>query len=159
MENQAITEKETQLFAKAPKVFKGCKYKGLSAGAKLLYIWGLDRLQISKLNHESNGSSWYDFNFNQHFIFYSVENVMKDMCCSKPKAINLRKELETYCLWELIDQDKNKPTKIFIKEIIPSQANNKLRHNVKPRKEVKEAKLKQTTSNGNIKLDNNEEVN
>lgn len=159
MENQAITEKETQLFAKIPKVFKGCKYKGLSSCAKLLYTWGLDRLQISKLNHQSDGSSWYDFKYNQHFIFYSVENVMKDMCCSRPKAVNLRKELETHGLWEMLSQGKNKPTKIFVKEIIPSQANNKLRHNVKPRKEVKEVKLKQITSNGNIKLDNNEEVN
>jgi len=159
METQAITEKETQLFAKAPKVFKGCKYKGLSSCAKLLYTWGLDRLQISKLNHESDGSSWYDFNFNQHFIFYSVENVMKDMCCSKPKAVNLRKELEAYGLWEMINQGKNKTTKIFVKEIIPSQVNNKLRYNVKPKKEVKEAKFKQTTSNGSIKTDKNEEVN
>lgn len=137
MEDQAITEKETQLFAKVPKVFKGCKYKGLSSCAKLLYTWGLDRLQISKLNHKSDGSLWYDFNFNQHFIFYSVENVMKDMCCSKPKAISLRKELETYCLWELIDQGKNKPTKIFVKEIIPSQVNNTLKYNRKPKKEVR----------------------
>lgn len=159
METKAITEKKTQLFAKVPKVFKGCKYKGLSTSAKLLYTWGLDRLQISKLNHESDGSSWYDFNFNQHFILYSVENVMKDICCSKPKAVNLRKELETYGLWEMIDQGKNKPTKIFVKEIIPSQANNKLRYNVKPKKEVKEVGLKSSTSYGNIKVDNNEEVN
>lgn len=142
MENQAITEKETQLFAKAPKVFKGDKYKGLSTGAKLLYTWGLDRLQVSKLNHESDGSSWYDFKFNQYFIFYSVENVMKDICCSKPKAVDLRKELETYGLWEMISQGKNRPTKIFVKEIIPSQANNKLKRNVKPRKEIKEVELK-----------------
>lgn len=131
MENQAITEKETQLFAKAPKDFKVCKYKGLSSCAKLLYTCGLDTLQLSKLN------DWYDSTYNQHFIFYSVEQVMKDICCSKPKAISLRKELETFCLWEMINQGKNKPTKIFIKEIIPSQVNKKLRFNVKPKKEVK----------------------
>jgi hypothetical protein len=138
MENQSVTEKETQLFAKAPKVFKGCKYKGLSAGAKLLYTWGLDRLQISKLNHKFDGSSWYDFTYNQHFIFYSVENVMKDMCCSKPTAISLRKELETFCLWEMIDQGKNKPTKIFVKEIIPSQVNNNLKYNKNLKRKLKE---------------------
>jgi len=62
---------------------------------------------------------------------------MKDICCSKPKAVDLRKQLETYGLWEMIDQGKNKPTKIFVKEIIPSQVNNTLRYNVKPKKEVK----------------------
>lgn len=150
MENQGITEKETQLFAKVPKVFKGCKYKGLSIGAKLLYTWGLDTLQLSKLN------DWYDTTHNQHYIKYSIEHVMEDMCCSKPTAIRLRKELETFGLWEMLDQGKNHATKIFVKEIIASQINNKLKYNVKPRKEVK---LKQATLNGNIKSDNNEAVN
>lgn len=142
MENQAISEKETQLFAKVPKVFKGCTYKGLSSNAKLLYTWSLDTLQLSKQN------DWYDTTHNQHFIFYSVENVMKDICCSKPKAISLRKELKTHGLWEMIDQVKNKPTKIFVKEIIPSQVNNKLRYNVKPKKEVKKVEPKVIQSKG-----------
>lgn len=135
MESQNTTEKETQLFAKAPKVFKGDKYKGLSWGAKLLYVWGLDRLQLSIKN------DWYDHAHNKYFILYSVENVMKDMDCSKPKAINLRRELETYGLWMMIPQSKNKPTKIFVEEIIPSQSNNKLRYNVKPKKEVNGGEL------------------
>lgn len=45
MESQSITEKETQLFAKVPKIFKDEKYKYLSSSAKLLYTWGLDTLQ------------------------------------------------------------------------------------------------------------------
>lgn len=142
MQNHSTTERETQLFAKLPKAFKEEKYKGLSSSAKLLYAWGLDRLQVSKLNYASDGYSWYDFTLNQCFIFYSVENVMETVFCSKPTAINLRKELEAYSLWYLIDQGKNRPTKIFVNEIIPSQVNNKLRHNVKPKKEIKEVQFK-----------------
>lgn len=43
---------------------------------------------------------------------------MKDIGCSKPTAIIIRKELEAYDLWYIIDQGKNRPTKIFINEII-----------------------------------------
>lgn len=139
MDNQPILQKESQLFAKMPKAFKEITYKGLSSDAKLLYTWGLDRLQLSKLNE------WYDYTHNQEFIFYSVDQVMEDLGCASQKAVKIRKELETWGLWEMIDQGKNKPTKIFIKEIIPSQfSNNKgIRYNVKPQKEVKEVEPKE----------------
>ncbi|WHY74590.1 replication initiator protein A [Fictibacillus enclensis] len=127
----------TQSFVKLPKVFKGNKhYKGLSSDAKIVYSYSLDTLQLSKLNHASDGT-WFDYEHKQHFIFYSVVQVMEDMECGKQKAINIRKELEKYGLWEMKSQGANKPTKIFVNEIIPSQAPKKpLRYTVKPRKEV-----------------------
>lgn len=98
----------------------------------------LNRVQLSKLINEGDGYSWYDYKFNQCFIFYSVEKVMKEIACAKQKAIKIRKELEEVGLWQMVDQGKNKPTKIFVKEIIESQHKSKaLRYMAKPKKEVK----------------------
>ncbi|NCT38074.1 hypothetical protein GTW56_18420 [Bacillus sp. EB93] len=136
------TKSTTQLFTKLPKSFKGNQhYKGLSSDAKLLYSWGFDTLQLSKLNHAENGT-WYDNSKQQHFILYSVESVMEDLDCGKQKAIKIRKELEKYGLWEMVSQGANKPTKIFINEIITSQVpKKKLRYNVEPKKEVKKTAI------------------
>ncbi|PLR79970.1 hypothetical protein CVD25_21080 [Bacillus canaveralius] len=122
-----------QQFVKLPKIFKGHKvYKGLSDSSILLYSYGLDTLQISKQN------DWYDKERKDYYILYSIEKIMEDMGCSNKKAIKLRKELEKYGLWEMVSQGANKPTIIFIKELIPSQEpKNKLKYNVKPRQEPK----------------------
>jgi hypothetical protein len=71
------------------------------------------------------------------------------MGCSNKKAIKLRKELEKYGLWEMVSQGANRPTIIFIKELIPSQEpTNKLRYNVKPRQEPKSIETGNVTVNG-----------
>jgi len=125
----------SQQFCKFPKAFIGDTYK-ISWEAKILYIISLDRLQLSKMNYLSDGNSWYDFKHKQCFIFYSLEQVMNDIGCAKQKAIKIRKELNEVGLWEMIDQGHNKPTKIFVKEILPSQVNKKLKYPVTPKREV-----------------------
>lgn len=129
----SISQQQTNLFVKLPKIFKGHKvYKGLSDSSILLYCYSLDTLQISKQN------DWYDHTKKEYYILYSIEKIMEDMGCSRQKAIKLRKELEKYGLWEMVSQGANKPTIIFINELIPSQVpKKKLRFNVKPRNEPK----------------------
>ncbi|WP_338786576.1 replication initiator protein A [Metabacillus sp. FJAT-53654] len=133
-----------QQFVKLPKVFKGHKvYKGITDSSILLYSYGLDTLQISKQN------DWYDHTRNEYYILYSIEKIMEDMNCSKPTAIKLRKELEKYGLWEMVSQGANRPTIIFINELIPSQEpKKKLKYNVKPRKEPKPIETGNVTVNG-----------
>ncbi|PWW27799.1 replication initiator protein A [Cytobacillus oceanisediminis] len=134
-----------QQFVKLPKIFKGHSvYKGLSDSSIILYSYGLDTLQISKQN------DWFDHEKQEYYILYSIEKIMEDMNCSKPKAIRLRKELEKYGLWEMIHQGANKPTIIFIRELIHSQEpKKKLRYNVKPRNEPKPVnKTDMVTVNG-----------
>lgn len=116
-------------FFKFPQAFIGDTYK-ISWEAKILYMLGLNRLQLSKLNYQSDGNSWYDFKFQQCFIFYAIDQVKEDIDCSKKTAIKLRKEL--------VAQGKNKPSRIFVKEIIESQHKVRpLKYTIKPKKEVK----------------------
>ena len=63
------------------------RFKGLSTEAKLLYGMMLDRMGLSMKNgwHEEDG---------RVFIYYSIDEICKDLNCASEKAVKLLAELE-----------------------------------------------------------------
>lgn len=87
------------------------KFKHLSTDAKLLYGMLLDRMSLSEKNE------WYDDN-GRVYIYYTVEEICRDMNCGRDKAMKLLAELDTgkgIGLIERIKQGQGKPTKLYVK--------------------------------------------
>lgn len=88
------------------------RFNGLSMEAKLLYGMMLDRMGLSMRNawHEEDG---------RVYIYYTVEEIAKDMNCGREKAIKLIAELDESKGFGLIfrkRQGQGKPTKIYVKK-------------------------------------------
>lgn len=85
-------EAEQYSFYSIPKMFFSCEtFFGLSAMAKLLYGFLLDRMSLS---HKRN---WYD-DKNRAYIKYSLNAITKDMCVSKNSVIKYMRELQEFGL-------------------------------------------------------------
>lgn len=87
------------------------RFKNVSVEAKLLYGLLLDRMGLS----EEHG--WYDED-GRVFIYYTVEEIVEDLCCGRDKAMKLLAELDSTKgagLIERIRQGQGKPTKIYVK--------------------------------------------
>lgn len=99
-------------FYRIPRIIiKDAHFAGLSSDAKILYGLALDRMSMSVKN------GWQDEN-DRTFIFYTVENVMEDLNCSRKKAISFRKELEDFGLIERIRRGQGKPDLIYVKNFL-----------------------------------------
>ena len=85
------------------------EYRGTSADAKLLYALMLNRTSLSRRN------GWLD-ELGRVYIYYTIENVMEDLCCANAKATKLMKELEKLDLIERRRQGLGKPTMIYVKD-------------------------------------------
>lgn len=97
------------------------RFKNVSVEAKLLYGLLLDRMGLS----EEHG--WYDED-GRVFIYYTVEEIVEDLCCGRDKAMKLLAELDSkkgIGLIERIRQGQGKPTKIYVKRFttreVPAQ--------------------------------------
>lgn len=99
-----------QCFYRLPKKIMEGKYKEMSSNAKLLYAVMLDRNALSLKN------SWKDSK-QRVYIYFSIENIMDCLGCSKPTAVKTLKELEENDLVEKKRQGLGKSTIIYVKKI------------------------------------------
>lgn len=105
-------QSESFSFYRIPRVLiTGEQYRCLSTDAKLLYGLMLDRMGLSAKN------GWYD-DYDRVYIYYTVDEIMEDLCCGHNKAIRLLAELDTkgIGLIERKKQGQGKPTMIYVKQ-------------------------------------------
>ena len=106
------TAKRTFSYVEVPKaLFTEPSLKAISADAKLLYGLMLDRMHLSKKNGWLDADGWV-------YIYYTLDDAMKVLGCSKGKALKVFDELEKGV--ELIRRTKQgtgKATVIYVKVI------------------------------------------
>lgn len=106
-------ESEQFSFYRIPKaLFSNPVFADLSTDAKLLYGMLLDRMGLSMKNH------WMDEQ-GRVFIYYTVENIMRDLGCGNQKVSKLMAELEKkHGLIERKKQGLGKPDIIYVKNFV-----------------------------------------
>lgn len=98
-------------FFRLPKcLVNNVYFAELSADAKLLYAFFLDRVSLSIKN------GWID-DKGRVFIYYSVKRVCKDLNCGTQKACKLLDELEKAGALERKRQGPGKPNKLYLKKV------------------------------------------
>ncbi len=109
------TEADNYTFYRIPKVLITDEaFKDLTSDAKILYGLMLDRMSLSVKN------GWFDKE-NRVFIYFSIEDVMEQMNCSKNKAAKSIKELDSETGIGLIERKKQgqgKPSIIYVKNFV-----------------------------------------
>ena len=109
------TESDSYTFYRIPKVLiLDTRFKCLSNDAKILYGLMLDRMSLSARN------GWFDEE-KRVYIYYSMEEVMEDLNCSKNKALKSFSELDTSTgigLIERVKQGQGKPSMIYVKNFL-----------------------------------------
>lgn len=91
-------QSESFSFYRIPRqLVTGAEFRHLSTDAKLLYGMMLDRMGLSARN------GWYD-DIDRVYIYYTVEEIMEDLCCGHNKAVRLLAELDTVKGVGLIEQ-------------------------------------------------------
>lgn len=112
------TEAETYSFYRIPKqLIIDVRFKSLSNDAKILYGLMLDRMSLSLKN------GWFDEG-RRVFIYYSMEEVMENLNCSKNKALKSLSELDSDTgigLIERVKQGQGKPTIIYVKNFLTDE--------------------------------------
>ena len=108
-------EAEQFVFYRIPKILvKSPHFRKVSDSAKLLYGLMLDRMGLSIKN------GWVDEQ-NRAYIFFTVKDIMEQMCCGSEKATKIMKELDSIKgigLIERIKQGQGKPAKIYLKKFV-----------------------------------------
>ena len=105
------TGEEQFTFFRLPKcLVNNVYFAELSADAKLLYAFFLDRVSLSIKN------GWID-DKGRVFIYYSVKRVCKDLNCGTQKACKLLDELEKAGALERKRQGPGKPNKLYLKKV------------------------------------------
>ena len=87
------------------------KYKNFGSKEFMLYILLLNRLNLSKKN------SKHFFDKNGFFVFYTREQIMNDIRCSRATATTLLKNLENAELIHKEYQSNGLPLKIYVNDI------------------------------------------
>ena len=103
-------QSESFSFYRIPRqLVTGAEFRHLSTEAKLLYGMMLDRMGLSARN------GWFD-DFDRVYIFYTIDEIMEDLCCGHNKAVRLLAELDTkgVGLIERKKQGQGKPTMIYL---------------------------------------------
>ena len=119
-------EGEQFSFIRVPKIFfENEAYRSMSAEAKILYGFLLDRVSVSLKN------GWKD-DQNRIFIICTIEEIMGKLGCGNKKAIQLLSELEDKIgLIERKRQGLGKPNLIYVKNFIRTVDNTGQRHFLK----------------------------
>ena len=119
-------EGEQFSFIRVPKIFfENEAYRSMSAEAKILYGFLLDRVSVSLKN------GWKD-DQNRIFIICTIEEIMEKIGCGNKKAIQLLSELEDKIgLIERKRQGLGKPNLIYVKNFIRTVDNTGQRHLLK----------------------------
>ena len=111
-------EADTYSFYRIPKqLIIDDRFKGLSNDSKILYGLMLDRMSLSVKN------GWFDGQ-KRVFIYYSMEEVMENLNCSKNKALKSLSELDSsdgIGLIERVKQGQGKPTVIYVKNFLTDE--------------------------------------
>ena len=108
-------ETDNYTFYRFPKLLVTSEnFKCLSSDAKILYGLMLDRISLSVKN------SWVDAD-KRVYIYYSLEDVMEDLNCSKNTAMKSLQELENIGLIERRKQGQGKPSLIYVKNFMPER--------------------------------------
>lgn len=106
-------ESEQFSFYRVPKILiKDERFKGVSSDAKLLYGLMLDRMSLSIKN------GWFDKQ-NRAYIYYTVEDIVEDLGCSKGTCTKIVSELDSKKGIGLIEKKKQglgKPDIIYVKK-------------------------------------------
>jgi len=85
-------------------------FKEIDYGSKILYGLLLNRVSLSAQNPDfidKNGDV---------YVIYTIEQIMEDMSCSKPTAVNMLKQLDNIGLIEKHRQGQGKPSMIYVKD-------------------------------------------
>ena len=119
-------EGEQFSFIRVPKIFfENEAYRSMSAEAKILYGFLLDRVSVSLKN------GWKD-DQNRIFIICTIEEILEKLGCGNKKAIQLLSELEDKIgLIERKRQGLGKPNLIYVKNFIRTVDNTGQRHFLK----------------------------
>lgn len=119
-------EGEQFSFIRVPKIFfENETYRSMSAEAKILYGFLLDRVSVSLKN------GWKD-DQNRVFIICTIEEIMEKLGCGNKKAIQLLSELEDKIgLIERKRQGLGKPNLIYVKNFVRTVDNSGQRHFLK----------------------------
>lgn len=109
------SDAETLSFFKLPKaLFTDEKYIPMSAEAKVLYAFLLDRLSLSLANE------WFDKNGNA-FIIYTLKEIQEAFHTSRPSAIKRLDELEAADLLRRSQSGIGRASKIYLKKLVIEQ--------------------------------------
>lgn len=110
------TESDSYTFYRFPKLLiTDDTFKSLSSDSKILYGLMLDRISLSTKN------GWLDAD-KRVYIYYSLEDVMEDLNCSKNTAMKSLQELENIGLIERRKQGQGKPAIIYVKNFMPERS-------------------------------------
>ncbi|MCQ2503719.1 MAG: replication initiator protein A [Saccharofermentans sp.] len=129
--NYLSLEKSTSYsyFVIPKQLVKDPKFKKISTDAKLLYSLLMDRASLSIRN------GWIDDN-NHVYIYYTNNEIIEDLGCSKNTVTKLMQELVSIGLVEKIKQGLNRPDKIYVKdftdEIETESSENSIKSTVLP---------------------------
>ena len=120
------SEGEQFSFIRVPKIFfENEAYRSMSAEAKILYGFLLDRVSVSLKN------GWKD-DQNRIFIICTIEEIMGKLGCGNKKAVQILTELENKIgLIERKRQGLGKPNLIYVKNFIRTVDNSGQRHFLK----------------------------
>ena len=102
-----ISEVKNNAFYQFPQWLLDKKYKGLSLRGKVMYMLVFDRRTLSVQN------KWHDRS-GDVFVYFTIEEFMDKLSCSRQSVINAKKELSDYGLIREDQQGVNKPNRIYI---------------------------------------------
>ncbi len=112
-------QSESFSFYRIPRqLVTGAEFRHLSTEAKLLYGMMLDRMGLSARN------GWFD-DYDRVYIYYTIDEIMEELCCGHNKAVRLLAELDTkgVGLIERKKQGQGKPTMIYVKQFVETVSN------------------------------------
>lgn len=99
-------------FVRFPKsLFFGEPYKGMNNDSKYLYCLMLDRRSLSEMN------DWRD-EYGEVYIYYTIEEIQKELCCGNKKVSRLLRELEQHRLIRRCHQGLGHPNRIYVTDIL-----------------------------------------
>ena len=102
-----ISEVRNNTFYQFPQWLLDKRYKNLSLRAKVVYMLVFDRRTLSVQN------KWHDRN-GEVFVYFTIEELMDKLSCSRQSVINAKKELSNYGLIREDQQGVNRPNRIYI---------------------------------------------
>ena len=102
-----IDEVRRNVFYQFPQWLLDKEHEELSLRAKIVYMLIFDRRTLSVKNN------WHDQN-GEVYVYFTIEEFMEKLSCSRQSVINAKKELQDYGLIKEDQQGMNRPNRIYI---------------------------------------------
>ena len=115
MELRETNNKGKAFYRMPKKLYENPRYKDLSCEAKTLYMFLLDRRQLS----EMNGAKWRDEQ-GCVFIHYTIKELMSITNYGNKKINGLLKELEKYQLIKKSRRGLGRANRIYVYDVMES---------------------------------------